>query len=123
MKIALFCIMTICFIVVLATFSKVYLNPKSALEEIHRKYEDWDFRNALSVPDELKDDCIEWAYGKDWKTLQWNLRGEKFRDLHPELDANDFSDATPIILDENGSVCATFDERVSMAYLNIWKTK
>lgn len=104
----LFAVMIIVSIVAIIVFWRIN-TPEKMLAEIHQSMQAYDPRNGFTVPENQKNDCIEWAYGKDWKEIKWNYRSERFRELHPELDPNDFSDATPILL---------YNRRVSNAYLN-----
>ena len=84
------------------TSIKVYNNSSEV-------YDEYDFISLLNVPSEQKNDCVHWALGDDWFKIKWNFRADRFRALHPELNHEDFSDATPTLL---------FWERVSKAYLN-----
>ena len=96
-------------IIAVSTYLFCKINtPEKMLVEINQTMQAYNPRHGFSVPEDQKTACIEWAYGKDWKNIQWSNRADRFRDLHPELNPNDFSDATHILL---------YNERVSLAYL------
>ncbi len=82
--------------------------PRKTLKEIEAIYQQYDPKLALTVPEERKDACLEWAFGKDWEKIAWNYRADKFRELHPKLNLEDFADVTPTKI---------FWERVSSAYV------
>lgn len=84
------------------------LSPEKTLAGIHSAYQGYDFTSFLNVPGEQTSECLIWAFGKDWNEIKWYCRADRFRDLHPELDANDFADSTEIYL---------FWRRVGKAYL------
>lgn len=91
----------------------LYLCEKSSpsasivLAQIDAAYAELDPRNFLTLPDEQKDDCLVWAFGKDWEDIKWSCRDDRFRDLHPELDPNDFAGHTAM---------GIFWERLERAY-------
>lgn len=100
-------VMSAIFLGVLHIYYQVF-NPKSALAKIDSGFDDYDFLSLLDIPSEQKSDCMCWAIGENWFRIKWNYRAETFRDLHPELNAEDFADHTKMDV---------FWERVSKAYL------
>ena len=89
-------------------------DAEKMLTKINMAYQGQDPRDYLNLPEGQKDACLEWAFGKGWEEIDWKYRDDRFRDLHPELDPEDFAGYTPIIL---------FWNRVQRAYLNFKETK
>jgi len=85
-----------------------------ALAQIHAAYQELDPKDYLTLPAERKDACLEWAFGKDWEAIRWDERDDRFRDLHPELDPEDFAGHTEINV---------FWKRLQRTYLDLDDTQ
>ena len=98
MKIVILSVIIIC-----GSILTCYVVSETHDKELNSAEDTWlcddDPRDYLTLcEDWQKEDCLEWAFGEDWKYLQWTYRDDKFRELHPEYDANDFADYTEMDL-------------------------
>lgn len=84
-------------------------DAEKMLAQVKAAYQEQDPRDFLELPDEQKEDCLIWAFGKEWESIKWSYRDGVFRDLHPELNPEDFAGYTEMNL---------FWRRLEKAYLD-----